>query len=267
MKRAMNRAPGPTDKWWAAHKSKCGGTFHKIKEPPPKPKRVRATAASKAAQGSGDIRALLGKLPLSHAACNGETEPHESSHPAESTSSYDSSSLLQRGNKTATPPDVATDFADASAASVAQPAGEFELQAALMLSLEAGEPDLKHARRSDDVPAVEHVTPAAAFGTGAMSPFVSSAGRHEGGPALLGSARATGKMQEICATCIVDLCDSSESDDECVSLGSIGSCDAERHSAECVAKVMDASHGSRPPLGDQPSSDENTETAELRGGV
>ena len=29
----MNRAPGPNDMWWAAHKSSCNGSYIKIKEP------------------------------------------------------------------------------------------------------------------------------------------------------------------------------------------------------------------------------------------
>lgn len=33
VKRAMNRAPAPRDPWWNEHKSSCGGTFYKIKEP------------------------------------------------------------------------------------------------------------------------------------------------------------------------------------------------------------------------------------------
>ncbi|TKR87416.1 hypothetical protein L596_011817 [Steinernema carpocapsae] len=33
VKRAMNRAPGPSDRWWKDHKSKCSGTFVKVKEP------------------------------------------------------------------------------------------------------------------------------------------------------------------------------------------------------------------------------------------
>jgi len=32
-KRSMNRAPGPTDRWWSQHQATCGGTFIKIKEP------------------------------------------------------------------------------------------------------------------------------------------------------------------------------------------------------------------------------------------
>ncbi|OWZ05509.1 hypothetical protein PHMEG_00022394 [Phytophthora megakarya] len=33
VKRAMNRAPGPTDFWWPDHERKCGGIYIKIKEP------------------------------------------------------------------------------------------------------------------------------------------------------------------------------------------------------------------------------------------
>ncbi|KAI0566731.1 SprT-like protein [Gracilaria domingensis] len=43
IKRAMNRAPAPTDAWWPAHARKCRGTFVKIAGPPPKkPKSKRA---------------------------------------------------------------------------------------------------------------------------------------------------------------------------------------------------------------------------------
>jgi len=33
VKRAMNRVPGPGDRWWNEHKIKCGGNFDKIAEP------------------------------------------------------------------------------------------------------------------------------------------------------------------------------------------------------------------------------------------
>ncbi|KAF2353488.1 SprT-like [Trinorchestia longiramus] len=33
VKRSMNRAPGPYDRWWSEHKRTCGGTYTKIKEP------------------------------------------------------------------------------------------------------------------------------------------------------------------------------------------------------------------------------------------
>ncbi|KAG5871582.1 hypothetical protein JTB14_017505 [Gonioctena quinquepunctata] len=41
VRRAMNRAPGPSDRWWGQHSRDCGGTFVKVKEPekPDKPKK------------------------------------------------------------------------------------------------------------------------------------------------------------------------------------------------------------------------------------
>lgn len=33
VKRSVNRAPGPYDKWWAGHKAICDGSFIKVKEP------------------------------------------------------------------------------------------------------------------------------------------------------------------------------------------------------------------------------------------
>lgn len=48
VKRAMDRAPGPNDKWWAKHKQNCGGTFHKIGAPDPKTKPKVLTIPSNA---------------------------------------------------------------------------------------------------------------------------------------------------------------------------------------------------------------------------
>merc|ERR1719232_1432073 len=33
VKRPMNRAPGPNDRWWSQHQQTCGGSFIKVKEP------------------------------------------------------------------------------------------------------------------------------------------------------------------------------------------------------------------------------------------
>ena len=33
VKRSMNRAPHPRDPWFPDHQRKCGGNFHKVKEP------------------------------------------------------------------------------------------------------------------------------------------------------------------------------------------------------------------------------------------
>lgn len=41
IKRAMNRAPAPRDRWWPRHKMQCGGDFIKIKEPPKKEKKPK----------------------------------------------------------------------------------------------------------------------------------------------------------------------------------------------------------------------------------
>lgn len=38
----MNRAPGPSDYWWANHKARCGGNFIKIKEPEVQTKKKAA---------------------------------------------------------------------------------------------------------------------------------------------------------------------------------------------------------------------------------
>lgn len=52
VKRAMNRAPGPRDPWWARHAQSCGGTFEKVLSPPappgkPKPKRQRTAGTER----------------------------------------------------------------------------------------------------------------------------------------------------------------------------------------------------------------------------
>lgn len=68
VKRAMNRAPGPTDRWWAEHSNSCGGSFTKVKEPDgfgeKKKKKGKMAAASttkmgQAGRGQPDIRSLL----------------------------------------------------------------------------------------------------------------------------------------------------------------------------------------------------------------
>ncbi|XP_042868255.1 DNA-dependent metalloprotease dvc-1-like isoform X3 [Penaeus japonicus] len=37
LRRAIERPPGPTDRWWQRHAEECGGTFHKIEGPGAKP--------------------------------------------------------------------------------------------------------------------------------------------------------------------------------------------------------------------------------------
>lgn len=63
VKRAMNRAPGPSDRWWGQHNMNCGGTFVKVKEPEgfgKKKKKVDEVKEKENAKGSPDIRGFLG---------------------------------------------------------------------------------------------------------------------------------------------------------------------------------------------------------------
>lgn len=46
VRRAMNRAPGPNDKWWSNHQKMCGGEFKKIKEPDKPEKKKKNSKGS-----------------------------------------------------------------------------------------------------------------------------------------------------------------------------------------------------------------------------
>lgn len=54
LRRAMNRAPGPNDRWWADHQLNCGGKFIKVKEPEKKTTTVdkKSAATSKGSQSN-----------------------------------------------------------------------------------------------------------------------------------------------------------------------------------------------------------------------
>ena len=56
VKRAMNRAPGPADRWWEQHRAQCGGSFVKVKEPE---KVVKGGKEKPETKGQKDIRDLL----------------------------------------------------------------------------------------------------------------------------------------------------------------------------------------------------------------
>lgn len=47
VKRAINRAPGPKDKWWAKHLHSCGGEFKKIEEPEKPAKSTKSKTTTK----------------------------------------------------------------------------------------------------------------------------------------------------------------------------------------------------------------------------
>lgn len=69
VKRTSNRAPGPSDQWWAKHQSECGGIFEKKSEPQkPKDKldtKPKAkTRKEVASGGDSDIRNYFEKPKL-----------------------------------------------------------------------------------------------------------------------------------------------------------------------------------------------------------
>ena len=63
VKRPMNRAPGPNDRWWGQHQNTCGGSFIKVKEPEgygqKKGKKKEVKPPPKPA--GKDIREMFGK--------------------------------------------------------------------------------------------------------------------------------------------------------------------------------------------------------------
>ncbi|KAG0280173.1 hypothetical protein BGZ96_001655 [Linnemannia gamsii] len=46
VKRSMNRPPQPADRWYAEHQESCGGTYTKISEPEPTPKKKQTKKAT-----------------------------------------------------------------------------------------------------------------------------------------------------------------------------------------------------------------------------
>ncbi|KAL8451856.1 hypothetical protein Emed_001736 [Eimeria media] len=55
----MNRAPGPSDWWWADHKQNCGGIFTKIAEPPKATKETKIKGKKATPEVNGSIRPFL----------------------------------------------------------------------------------------------------------------------------------------------------------------------------------------------------------------
>ncbi|KAK3914691.1 SprT-like domain-containing protein Spartan [Frankliniella fusca] len=108
VRRSMNRAPGPSDNWWAQHEATCGGKFIKVKEPENSKKKLsdsKSKASDKSINGKGDIRsffpgsgfpskqgATFGKPFPSTSSTEGPKYPH---HPKPSTST---SSVPNSGN-------------------------------------------------------------------------------------------------------------------------------------------------------------------------
>ena len=62
VKRSMNRAPGPYDRWFAEHQANCGGTYTKVKEPEgygQKKGKREVKEKDKVLKGQKDIRSLF----------------------------------------------------------------------------------------------------------------------------------------------------------------------------------------------------------------
>nr|XP_023013790.1 sprT-like domain-containing protein Spartan [Leptinotarsa decemlineata] len=79
VRRAMNRPPGPNDKWWGKHSMDCGGSFIKVKEPEKNVKTV-STAKSGSDKTKQDIRnfiPLVGKKSADTSANNTPTTSND----------------------------------------------------------------------------------------------------------------------------------------------------------------------------------------------
>ena len=69
VRRAMNRAPGPADFWFAEHKAKCGGQFIKIKEPE-KPEARKKKNDTKGRASTGKNTSTTPKSPEKNSILN-----------------------------------------------------------------------------------------------------------------------------------------------------------------------------------------------------
>lgn len=67
VRRAMNRAPGPSDWWWKKHRISCSGTFVKIKEPSSKKKLGKG-------KGKTDITPNSRGFPTDRATVTGDSK-------------------------------------------------------------------------------------------------------------------------------------------------------------------------------------------------
>lgn len=79
VKRSMNRAPGPNDRWWAEHQAMCGGRFIKVKEPEgfgQKKSSKRKLKLEDEGKGQKDIRGFFGKKEGSNSSFPASSTPH-----------------------------------------------------------------------------------------------------------------------------------------------------------------------------------------------
>lgn len=59
VKRCMNRAPGPSDRWWSDHQGSCGGKYVKVKEPE---KKVKPPSGKRKGKENGVVKPQSGAL-------------------------------------------------------------------------------------------------------------------------------------------------------------------------------------------------------------
>lgn len=80
LKRTMNRAPGPTDRWWEQHQQTCGGTYIKIQEPENygAAKKGSNAASKKKSDGCRDIRNFIGFTGKSNSLGEASSQPSHS---------------------------------------------------------------------------------------------------------------------------------------------------------------------------------------------
>eukprot|EP00095_Tigriopus_kingsejongensis_P009843 maker-scaffold21_size687808-snap-gene-5.35 protein:Tk09843 transcript:maker-scaffold21_size687808-snap-gene-5.35-mRNA-1 annotation:"sprt-like domain-containing protein spartan" len=72
VKRSMNRAPGPNDRWFPEHQASCGGTFIKVKEPEGYGQKKSGKKKVDPGKSQKDIRGFLGTGKENLASVNGE---------------------------------------------------------------------------------------------------------------------------------------------------------------------------------------------------
>jgi hypothetical protein len=77
VKRAMNRAPGPTDFWWEEHQATCGGRYVKVREPPgfseKKAKQTSKKGNFRQECVSNSVFMQISKMSVENSAKNSET--------------------------------------------------------------------------------------------------------------------------------------------------------------------------------------------------
>lgn len=85
VRRAMNRAPGLNDRWWAEHERNCGGKFIKVKEPEKKTAAKKSVSSSKTSQSNKEnscinLPDIRNFLPVTNSSSNKSTNSTKTSN-------------------------------------------------------------------------------------------------------------------------------------------------------------------------------------------